>query len=227
MNIPMRIEKLGEEERGPLHAKLHPSDAKISVSEIDKAETQPKRKKILAAQAFSVTPSTNQAIRARFLNRLGIRPNGRSPPQESTIRGPLRSNSFCESLKADRGAPDPAIEDDSSCVTASSSSMDSYASQLSDSSQPRKVSFRTTVTVHPIPARSSYSDRMRRQLWTPPDIQVQNTARNVFEFAAEEWDWTKVVDDEFFINWNGERIHPIHLQECNLNQHFLSVMAQR
>ena len=151
------------------------------------------------------------------------------PKQCSSNSRDWQNISFCESLKADRGESDPTIDDDISWTTEHSSSIESFRSQMSSMSTPTRggVSFCTSVTVHPIPARSAYSDRMRKQLWTPAETQALNTARNIYEFAAEEWDWTKVVDDEFFFNYNGERIHPIHLQDCNLNEHFLSVMAQR
>lgn len=181
-------------------------------------------------------PSSGHVIRNRFLNRLGIRshnqrgasngsPTSRKPPVSAIAIE--RADSFCESLKADKDETDHKLDDDRTCTTMTSSSLESYQSQLSPRSDFKSVSFREHVLVHPIPPRNAYSDRMRKQLWTPPHIQQMNTARNIYEFASEEWDWKKVVDDELFISWYGQKIHPIHLQECSLNQQFLSVMSQR
>lgn len=74
----------------------------------------------------------------------------------------------------------------------------------------RSVCFDASVKVHPIPARSDYSNRMRSVMWVSSTEIQQNAARNSLEFAAEEWDVSKVVNDEDMIFYGGELIHPIH-----------------
>jgi len=92
----------------------------------------------------------------------------------------------------------------------------------------RGVCFDATVKVHPIPARSDYSTRMQAVLWTPQEEIQQNAARNQFEFAAEEWDYTKVVDDEDMVLYGGERVHPIHfMQEDELKEYFRNILEQQ
>jgi hypothetical protein len=79
----------------------------------------------------------------------------------------------------------------------------------------RTVCFDASVKVHPIPARADYSKRMRSVMWVSSDEIQQNAARNSLEFAAEEWDVSKVVNDEDMIIYGGERVHPIHFVHQN------------
>jgi hypothetical protein len=72
------------------------------------------------------------------------------------------------------------------------------------------VAFKPAVTVHPIPSRNNYSNRIRSQLWTPYEELQENAARNSIEFAAENFDWTNVAEEKDMIFWHGEHVHPIH-----------------
>jgi hypothetical protein len=76
----------------------------------------------------------------------------------------------------------------------------------------RSVSFDETVLVLTIPSKDSYSDRIRKYIWTEPHEMLQNTTRNAIEFASENWDWRQVADDvEFYIcPVTREKIHPCH-----------------
>jgi hypothetical protein len=167
-------------------------------------------------------------IRSRFLNRLGIHDDTRKIPSPvphmvSCPRRP-RSDSFFYTLKADHGKEDPSL--DENCFSSSSfSSLNAPSSSL-ESRRPG-VSFDASVTVFPIPGRFEYSERIRNQLWTPPlEIQI-NVARNIHEFAAEQWDWRQIADDEDMILWGDERIHPVHFifrPEQDLRRQFCNVM---
>jgi hypothetical protein len=159
-------------------------------------------------------------IRSRFLNRLGISEAARVHMEEAPRRTSSRprSGSFSEALKADYGKTDDTI-------SSSHTSATSF-----DSSTSRKLSFDCAVTVHPIPARSRYSGRIRAAMWTPPAELHQNIARNSYEYAAEGWDWRQVADDEDMVVYAGERIHPIHFAqggECSMRRQFLQVMSAR
>lgn len=171
-------------------------------------------------------------IRSRFLNRLGISSHSKSvPPMVRKIPETVRSDtSFREALKADYGLPDNSLSNTHPAQVTTPSS--SYSSVGSAPSRAKKsgVSFETSVMVHPIPSRSSYSDRMRAQLWTPSIELQENAARNCLEFAAEGWDWRRVADDQDMIVYHGERIHPVHFMQefqppCNLRDHFVTVLS--
>jgi hypothetical protein len=146
--------------------------------------------------------------------------------------------SFQESLKADYGLPAAtaaAADSDSDCgSTISAASTSSSASTCKiggaaagTSCKKRKdagnknnkapatatircVSFDAAVTVHPIPLRSQYSNRIRNSLWTPVSELQENAARNCVEFAAENWDWRQAAEDDDMVVYHGEKIHPIH-----------------
>lgn len=167
-------------------------------------------------------------IRSRLLHSLGFDPSGTSaeaarpanPVSRKTARP--RSVSFQEDLKADYGLP---AEDP---LDITSSSYGSSDSAKSDSSR-RSVSFDNSVLVHPIPARTDYSDRIRPLLWTPVEEMQENAARNCLEYAAEGWDWHTVLEDESMVVVQGERIHPIHFAQqspqCSLRRQFVTVMS--
>jgi hypothetical protein len=195
---------------------------------LDSSSSSPSKN--ASCQVLRSCPKGSDAslIRSRLLNRLGISKEcdvqlvaaalaGRMDSSSNTLRRG-RCQSFKEALKADYGKPD---KDLAKAAAASQSKVTSPGKKCA-------VSFDTSVQVHTIPARVDYSKRMRCALWTHPMEMQQNAARNSLEFAAEGWDWRQVADDEDMVIYAGERIHPIHfVQECNLNRHFCSVLAQQ
>jgi len=131
-----------------------------------------------------------------------------------------RSDSFSEQLKADHGQPDEAME------SRSYSSTTSDCSSMGNRRRSRSISFDDKVTVHPIPPRTAYSERMRNSLWTPLLEMQQMAARNCVEFAAENWDWHQVADERDMVVYEGELVHPVHfVRECNLRRQFVQVMS--
>jgi hypothetical protein len=173
--------------------------------------------------------SNSGQIRSRLLNRLGIEKE--SVALMTTCRTEVsrviqqgQEDAFNVALKADNGQPDHCLESSTSIESlATSPGVDCV---LEKRATPGAVCFDASVRVHPIPARSDYSRRMRSALWIPQMEIQQNAARNTLEFAAEEWDVEKVLDDEHMVMYGGERVHPIHfIQECDLNQHFCNVLA--
>jgi hypothetical protein len=90
----------------------------------------------------------------------------------------------------------------------------------------KAVTFHTSVTVHPIPKHTAYSNRIRETIWTNPMEMQVSAARNCFEFAAENWDWKQVADDQDMVYYQGERVHPIHFcHEYNIRRQFCAVMS--
>ena len=185
-------------------------------------------------------------IRSRFLNSLGIvNPNEpQQHHQESThpIKGVgpnsfqrrKRSESFNEPLKGDYGMPDDELSvcSRSAAPSVTSSSLDSASSSYDTSSyatckQRTAVSFDPCVTVVPIPSRKAYSDRIKCHLWTPIEELNENAARNYVEFAAENWDWKQVAEEEDMVDVHGEYIHPVHFvgRPTSLREHLMTVIS--
>ena len=177
-------------------------------------------------------------IRSRFLNRLGISKAAKHhmDPSSSRLKASSRvqvlSESYEETLKADYGKLDDAVDESivsfqMSITLSSERSMLSSQESMS-SSIDRGVSFDGTVTVHPIPARTAYSDRIRKTMWTSPTQMHENLTRNCVEFAAEGWDWRQVATDEDMVSYAGELIHPVHFaSQCSMRNQFLQVMSHR
>lgn len=95
-----------------------------------------------------------------------------------------------------------------------SSSEHSHSSSTSVDSQKKKkrITFKDDVNVVPIPMRNEYSGRVRTRLWNSAHQIYRNAARNSVEFAAENWDWRQVYDDEkmCICCTTGDLIHPVH-----------------
>ena len=192
--------------------------------------------------------SSSCRIRSRLLNSLGIEKDQAAAasmaaarahePSPLVLRG--QNDALDMVLKADHGKPDKSLEKlkkqsankDEIIAASPGDRVVSYFPTLSRSvdeqGAERGVFFDTAVKVHLIPARSDYSQRMQTALWTPQEELQQNAARNQFEFAAEEWDYTKVVDDEDMVVYGGERIHPVHfMQEDELKEYFRGIVEQQ
>jgi hypothetical protein len=157
--------------------------------------------------------SDSGQIRSKLLLKLGIEKGytGSSglANEASRVVQQGQDDAFSVALKGDYGRPDQTLE-------RSKHSIESLATSpgndnvLQKDTKRGNVCFDASVKVHPIPARSDYSKRMRSVMWVSPMEIQQNAARNSLEFAAEDWDVSKVVDDEDMIIYGGERIHPVH-----------------
>lgn len=175
---------------------------------------------------------SSQAIRSRLLTRLGIEKetvvsavSARTEVSRVVQKG--QEEAYNVALKADHGRPDRCLEEKNT-IEALATSPGAVDCVLEKQANRGSVCFDASVKVHPIPARSDYSQRMRSVLWVPQIEIQQNVARNTLEFAAEEWDISKVVDDEDMIMYGGELVHPIHfVQECDMNQHFSNIIAHQ
>ena len=199
--------------------------------------------------------SSSCRIRSRLLNSLGIDSAKeqaaaaaslaratKNEPSPLVLRG--NNDAFDMVLKADHGKPDKSLEklkkessNKDEIIAASPGDrvvsfpptlLSTTTTTTDEQLAARGVFFDTAVKVHLIPARSDYSQRMQAALWTPQEELQQNAARNQFEFAAEEWDYTKVVDDEDMVVYGGERVHPVHfMQEDELKEYFRGIVEQQ
>ena len=169
------------------------------------------------------SPSPDQIIRSRFLNRLGFT----TQPKPEILHGAhkqrsqvssviLRGKEFTfQNLKGDHGQE--WKNDNRSNIATTPSRR-----------RPLAVSFDEAVKVHSIPKHTEYSDRIRDQLWVKASVQQKNMARNCIEFAAEGWNWEH-VEEEMIVLANGEKVHPIHLsnQQNNLGWRFCAARAMQ
>lgn len=166
--------------------------------------------------------SDSGQIRSKLLMKLGIElgsgtlsgANSSSEASRVVQRG--QEDAYNIALKRDHGKLDRNIEHNKSPIESLATVPgNDRITEKSMKRDLRAVCFDASVKVHPIPARSAYSNRMRSVMWVSSTEIQQNAARNSLEFAAEEWDVSKVVNDEDMILYGGERIHPIHFVRHN------------
>ena len=146
----------------------------------------------------ALKPSTNQQVRSKFFNMIGIDakaptapkplqadssgssggiPNGQTPVVDKDWTDPRLRNvaRFQESLKYDRVADQ-----------APKRRKTSVADEDAKVKKSRKrLDFNETVEVVPIPMRNEYSNRVSSRLWSNAVEIHENAARNTLEFAAE------------------------------------------
>jgi hypothetical protein len=136
--------------------------------------------------AASLKPQTNQQVRNRFFNMIGIEsqlPSTATVPDAATINqgwvNPRSQMVVCsaQSLKYDRDA-DKAL---------SSKRRKTCDKQqiVSPGKRKKSLNFNETVNVVPIPMRDEYSNRVRTRLWSNAIEIHENATRNTIEFAAE------------------------------------------
>ena len=170
-------------------------------------------------------------VRSRFLHRLGF-----SPPMGRSMKSPTKRGrsgsresseaSFQVLLKQENDNPSSLRRPFGFFEERSSTSLLSSDSDCSEEEGERSVSFSPLVTVHPIPKHSAYSQRIRQTIWTPPSEMQENAARNCIEFAAENWDWRQVAEDQDMVYYRGEFVHPVHFaHEYNIRRQFCAVMS--
>lgn len=84
---------------------------------------------------------------------------------------------------------------------------------LSSPNKGAHIRFNDEVTVVTIPSHSEYSDGIKKIIWSNSEEIKQNAQRNRREFAAEGWNWKKVLEEEemFLDKFSNEWIHPVHL----------------
>ena len=165
--------------------------------------------------------SDSGQIRSKLLLKLGIEKAGMTSgiaTEASRVVQQGHEDAFNEALKGDYGRPDQSLERSKHAIDTLATSPGSDGI-IQKHTKRGNVCFDASVKVHPIPARSDYSKRMRSVMWVSPTEIQQNAARNSLEFAAEDWDVSKVVDDEDMIIYGGERVHPVHFIQMDIANH--------
>jgi hypothetical protein len=170
----------------------------------------------MSEAAPAIISSDSASIRSRYLHRLlGVTQPKKIPLTRSKLAAPLSdSESRVETLKDGHGEPDGTI-------TVNSPLHLPLREKTS-------VCFDSIVTVHAIPKRTEYSKRVKSTIWMPYQELEANAARNIIEFAAENWDWRQVYEESDMVILQGqeEPVHPVHfMRECNMQRQFLLVMS--
>lgn len=145
----------------------------------------------------SLKPATNQQVRSKFLNMIGI--ESKLPPTDGAEAKLPSTNAaqpsiaadqsgwvnprplnvaYTESLKYDRRA-------DERMSPKRRKTGDAQLDAAARRKPKKKLNFNDSVSVVPIPMRTEYSNRVRSRLWSNAMEIHENAARNTIEFAAE------------------------------------------
>jgi hypothetical protein len=159
--------------------------------------------------------SESSRIRSRYLHRLGL-----TKPKVATMVPPAniysRKQHTIEVLKNDRGKCDDSINVNSPPLHRASSPVHAKPT----------VSFLSSVVVHTIPNRKEYSKRVKKTIWMQPNELEESAIRNGIEFAAEGRDWRLATEEQDFICYQNELVHPVHVtRQCTVQRQFLMIMS--
>jgi hypothetical protein len=157
----------------------------------------------------------DESIRSRLLNTLGIH----KPPQHQPQQQPASASSTERSSDADSN---------NISIFGRDGRTDVFRQSLNDSheennrpthvrrpSRKRLVRFDGDVMVQPIASHKNYSKRIKNTIWTNTAEAQDNAYRNQVEFAAEGWDYQKVLEDEdmYIDAETGELVHPFWIEQ--------------
>ena len=161
------------------------------------------------------------AVRSKFLHKLGINATADLPPSNGRDLPVRRPDPEAYEMPLQPLTPDkkrPSLVNFFGVLSRSNSAASLEESKHTendahDNNPQRHVHFNVSVTVHPIPLHTAYSRRIRQTVWTSAAEMEENVARNCLEFAAEQWDWRQVLEDEDMRLYHGELVHPVHFGE--------------
>lgn len=144
----------------------------------------------------ALKPATNQQVRNKFLNMIGI--ESKLPPPSVPIADSSNTSHLLGAVDKDWSHPrnqniacfqealkyDPLGEKMISPKRKTTLEMNN-PSTPTPKKQKKRLNFNETVEVIPIPMRNEYSNRVRSRLWSNAIEIHENAARNTVEFAAE------------------------------------------
>ena len=166
---------------------------KLGIAPQQMPETSPRRKDFAPKQSFT-EPSYE----------MPLNDNSNGNEQETSELGLLlKRGLFFFQQRSSSLSSSPEILDSNNMVDAHETTNESQGTV-------RSVRFSETVQVHPVLKHTAFSNRIRETIWTSAQEMEENVARNCIEFAAEEWDWTRVLEDQDMIVYHGELVHPVH-----------------
>mmetsp|Transcript_52893 Transcript_52893/g.78421 ORF Transcript_52893/g.78421 Transcript_52893/m.78421 type:complete len:192 (-) Transcript_52893:328-903(-) len=168
-----------------------------------------------AKSTAMINSASSQKVRNKFFNMIGIDSSSRSVniPAEANAKN-IHNNPRVENVVQLRESLKYDAAEDSSLTSQIVRGLHSCGknSDKIGQKQRKRITFDDSVNVMPIPMRNEYSNRVRHRLWSDSMEIHENAARNAVEFAAENWDWRSVTEDDsmYVCCVTGELIHPVH-----------------
>ena len=160
---------------------------------------------------ISRTNDDEQTITSRLFQILNIKPT-MVEEEYATNDGKGESDSSDEKLRSQ--SQKQRQEEDVSINTTHQEQQSHYqSSSTSHHRRARSIQFNSSVDIVTIPSHTTYPDTVKKNLYSSSDEIKQNAQRNRREFAAEQWKWENVVEEDqmFFDKRSKEHIHPVHL----------------
>lgn len=181
------------------------------------SSTAPSSTSTACTPASSRQQLDSRRIRSKYLYKLGVLP----PP------APITKKNNAQHL----GHADLCL--------CTSSNLSRQISSTKNSST--KLRFATQVEVHIIPSRVDFAQQgLKSDIWLSPKEMKAMEYRNSVEFATEQWNWRRAVDEHDFVPTIGSDgtttwCHPAHHHGsdhrgsrstvCNLSRTFCMIMS--
>jgi hypothetical protein len=185
-------------------------------------------------------PSATEQMRNSFLTFIGMHASASSPSKEQPSAPPLlRSSSSVSSTESTADQPlslAAAVEPASWTHYASTANVtrkvsmteslkydpkadEHFKRKAPSASSPtakskKRLVFRETVQVMPIPMRTEYSTRVRSRLWSSATELHENAVRNTVEFAHEGYELERVSNSWNALHCAILRLNLISLSFC-------------
>jgi hypothetical protein len=169
--------------------------------------------------------SRDEAIRSRLLNTLGIH----KPLQQLQQNQSATASSASTETRSDADSTSSSNNNNiNTPLFGRDGRVDAFRQSLNDAheehnrpthvrrlSRKRLVRFDSDVMVQPIASHKNYSKRIKNTIWTDAVELQDNAYRNQVEFAAEGWDYQKVLEDEdmYIDAETGELVHPYWIEQ--------------
>lgn len=163
-------------------------------------------------------PHSNN-FRSKYFIKLGVLggPINASRFQSNHFRAhsdplPMAGSASPEVLKTDGGMCDSSLTLHSSPVLSPAAAAKRKVLRTNNkgrtTSNGGSVCFQPQVQVRPVPGRQDLPEPIKESLWMSMPEFVTGLERNTLEFASEGFSWQDAKEEDQFLFWNGEFIHP-------------------